>query len=55
MNNYAIIVGIKEYALTNDERDYLKKYKPVGVILFSRNIFEKLQVKKRGLWVCYGV
>ena len=45
MNNHAIIVGIKEYALTNDERDYLKKYKPVGVILFSRNIFEKLQVK----------
>ena len=34
----SFIVGIKGYKLTNKEISFLKKYKPWGVILFSRNI-----------------
>ena len=34
----SFIVGIKGYKLTNKEISFLKKYKPWGIILFSRNI-----------------
>ena len=34
----AFIVGIKSYKLTLNEIKFLKKYKPWGIILFSRNI-----------------
>ncbi len=39
MINYrAFIVGVKTTKLTNKEKKFLKKYKPWGVILFTRNI-----------------
>ncbi len=39
MINYrAFIVGVKTTRLTQKEKKFLKKYKPWGVILFSRNI-----------------
>ena len=40
MNNLrrAFIVGIKGYKLTKDEVLFLNKYKPWGIILFTRNI-----------------
>ena len=34
----SFIVGIKGIYLTKKERFFLKKYKPWGIILFSRNI-----------------
>ena len=37
-NRRAFIVGIKSIKLTIKERLFLKKYKPWGIILFSRNI-----------------
>ncbi len=46
MNNYAIVIGIFGKALTSKEIIYLNKYKPLGVILFKRNIFNKSQVSK---------
>jgi beta-N-acetylhexosaminidase len=39
------IIGIEGLELNNDEIDILKKYSPVGYILFSRNIHDKDQVK----------
>ena len=44
MNRFSIIVGIKGFFLTKDEKKYLKKFKPLGVILFKRNILNKDQV-----------
>ena len=38
MNNSAIILGIKAFNLSFDEKCLLKEKKPLGVILFSRNI-----------------
>jgi len=46
MNKKAIIFGIKEYKLTNEEKSLFKKSKPWGVILFSRNIKNISQLKK---------
>ena len=43
MGYSAIIIGIKGPILRENEIDFLKKYKPIGVILFSRNIFSKTQ------------
>ena len=43
MRYSAIIIGIKGKQLTKDEIQFLKKCKPVGVILFSRNIYCKEQ------------
>ena len=43
MRYSAIIIGIKGKQLNNDEIDFFKKCKPLGVILFSRNIFFKEQ------------
>ncbi|MDC3125595.1 glycoside hydrolase family 3 protein [Candidatus Pelagibacter sp.] len=37
-NRKSFIVGIKSLKLSLDEKKFLKKYKPWGVILFSRNI-----------------
>ena len=44
MNNSAVVVGIKGLFLSKKEKEYFKKYKPIGVILFKRNIFNKTQV-----------
>ena len=41
----AFIVGLKSYKLSNKEKFFLKKYKPWGVILFSRNIKSIKQTK----------
>jgi beta-N-acetylhexosaminidase len=37
-NRKSFIVGIKSLKLTSDEKNFLKKHKPWGVILFLRNI-----------------
>ena len=37
-NRRSFIVGIKSYSLSEKEQTFLKKYKPWGVILFTRNI-----------------
>ena len=36
-NRKAFIVGLKSHKLSNNEKIFLKKHKPWGVILFSRN------------------
>ena len=41
----AFIVGIKSFKLNSDEKSFLKKYKPWGVILFLRNIKSIKQTK----------
>ena len=46
MNRKAMIIGLKGYKLTNKEKKLLKKFKPWGVILFSRNIKNAHQLKK---------
>jgi beta-N-acetylhexosaminidase len=46
MNRKAIIFGIKKYTLTYKEKNFLKKEKPWGIILFSRNIKDLSQLKK---------
>ena len=45
MNRKAIIVGIKKEKLTSEERRFLIKEKPWGVILFSRNVKNLNQLK----------
>ena len=45
MNRKAIIFGIKGYKLSKKERFFLKKIKPWGIILFSRNIKSISQLK----------
>ena len=44
-NRKAFIVGLKSYKLSNKEKFFLKKHKPWGVILFSRNIKSIKQAK----------
>ena len=44
-NRKAFIVGIKSYKLSSKEKLFLKKFKPWGIILFSRNIKSIQQVK----------
>ena len=44
MNKSAIIIGIKTFILSLDEKKLLKEKKPLGVILFSRNIKDPKQV-----------
>jgi len=41
----SFIVGLKSYKLTNKEKLFLKKHKPWGVILFTRNIKSIKQTK----------
>lgn len=45
-NRKAFIVGLRSYNISNKERIFLKKYKPWGVILFSRNIKDIKQTFK---------
>ncbi len=45
-NRKAFIVGIKSYRLSINEKKFLIKYKPWGVILFLRNIKSVKQTKK---------
>ena len=45
-NRRAFIVGIKSTSLSKKEKFFLKKYKPWGVILFSRNLKKLEQIKK---------
>ena len=45
MNRKAIIFGIKGYKLTKKEKLLFKKFRPWGVILFTRNIKNVLQLK----------
>ena len=45
-NRRAFIVGIKTTSLTKKEKFFFKKYKPWGVILFSRNLKNIYQIKK---------
>mgnify|MGYP005734430167 FL=1 len=42
----SFIVGLKSTKLSNNEILFLKKYKPWGIILFTRNIKSFDQVKK---------
>ncbi len=42
----SFIIGIKGLSLTPNEFKFIKKYKPWGIILFSRNIFSVKQVQK---------
>ena len=44
-NRRSFIIGIKGTKLTKDEIKFLKKYKPWGVILFSRNLNNINQIK----------
>ena len=44
-NRRAFIVGLKSVSLSNKEIIFLKKYKPWGIILFSRNIKSIKQAK----------
>jgi beta-N-acetylhexosaminidase len=45
-NRRAFIVGIKSKIISKKEILFLNKYKPWGIILFSRNINNLIQVKK---------
>jgi beta-N-acetylhexosaminidase len=42
----SFITGIKSTSLSLEEKKFLKKYQPWGIILFSRNIKSILQTKK---------
>ena len=44
-NRKAVIFGISSYKLKKNERVFLKQIKPWGIILFSRNIENLLQLK----------
>ena len=44
-NRKAFIVGLKSYKLSNKEKFFLRRYKPWGVILFTRNIKSIQQTK----------
>ena len=45
-NRTSFITGIKSTKLNKQEINFLKKYKPWGVILFSRNLDNFDQIKK---------
>ena len=45
MNKKAVIFGIRSYRLSNNEKYLLRKEKPWGIILFSRNIKNIIQLK----------
>jgi len=46
VNRKAFICGIKSFTLSNNEINFLKKHKPWGIILFTRNIKDIKQTKK---------
>jgi beta-N-acetylhexosaminidase len=45
LKTHAIIFGIDSFKLNLNEINFFKKYKPWGIILFSRNIKNLEQVK----------
>ena len=45
-NTRAFICGIKGKSLSSNEKKFLVKYKPWGIILFSRNIDSISQTQK---------
>ena len=45
-NRRSFITGIKSTSLTEKEKKFIQKYKPWGIILFSRNIKSLKQAKK---------
>tara|TARA_A100001015_G_scaffold91743_1_gene102110 strand:+ start:34 stop:603 length:570 start_codon:yes stop_codon:yes gene_type:complete len=45
-NRRSLIIGIKSTKLSLREKNFLKKYKPWGVILFTRNIKDIKQTKQ---------
>ena len=45
-NRRSFIIGIKSTKLSNKEKNFIRKYKPWGVILFARNIKDIKQTKK---------
>ncbi len=45
-NRKSFIIGIKGTKLSKNEINFLKKYKPWGIILFSRNLYNVRQTKK---------
>ena len=44
-NRRSFIIGIKSTELNKKEIIFLKKYKPWGIILFSRNLKNTIQIK----------
>ena len=46
MNRKAIIFGVKGHLLSKREKELIKKTKPWGIILFSRNVKDIVQLKK---------
>jgi len=46
INRRSFITGIKSTTLSTREKIFIKKYKPWGVILFSRNLRTIKQIKK---------
>ena len=57
-NRRSFIVGIKSTKLSIAEKNFLKKYKPWGVILFTRNIKDiKQEERSSGIlmfWCVYS-
>ena len=45
-NRRSFIIGIKSTKLNLREKNFLRKYKPWGVILFTRNIKDIKQAKQ---------
>ena len=45
-NRRSFIIGVKSTKLSNNEKYFIKKYKPWGIILFSRNLKNFNQIKK---------
>ena len=45
-NRRSFIIGVKSTKLSNNEKYFIKKYKPWGIILFSRNLKNFKQIKK---------
>ena len=45
-NRRSFIIGIKSTILSSKEKNFLKKFKPWGIILFSRNIKSLKQTKQ---------
>ena len=45
MNRKAVIFGIKGTKLSAKEKKFLKKTKPWGIILFSRNVENIIQLQ----------
>ena len=45
-NRRAFIIGLKSTKLSFKEKNFIKKYKPWGIILFERNINTINQTKK---------